>query len=76
VSFKKWKSQDKGVEVTVNSKEENSFDWILSKNSASQSSEGKVSLKNNSIYKSHVFCTRRQSKFFLSYGKLLLRYEA
>jgi hypothetical protein len=38
VSLKKKKTQGKTVEDTVNSKEENSlktFDWILSKNSAS-----------------------------------------
>jgi hypothetical protein len=35
VSLKKEKSQGKAVEVTVNSKEENTFIWILVKNSAS-----------------------------------------
>jgi hypothetical protein len=36
-SLKKYKSQGKAVEVTVNNKEENSLDfvWILSKNSVS-----------------------------------------
>jgi hypothetical protein len=34
VSLKKWKSQGKAVEVTLNSKEEE-FVWITSKNSAS-----------------------------------------
>jgi hypothetical protein len=35
VSLKKYISQCKAIEVTVNSKEENSFVWISSKNSAS-----------------------------------------
>jgi hypothetical protein len=35
VSLKKYKSQGKVEEVTLNSKEENSFFWISFKNSAS-----------------------------------------
>ncbi len=35
VSLKKYKSQDKAVEVTVNSKEETLFVWISYKNSTS-----------------------------------------
>ncbi len=48
MSFKKYKSQGKIVEVTVNSKEENS--WISSKNSASGTPSGGSNLAQEMCY--------------------------